>query len=87
MLCSEDAPRIGNADVDREAAARIFGGYLAKDQLASCERWPRGTVDGDYYEPVKSDVPALILSGGTHAIEGKTVGAAWAKPLAFTVSP
>jgi pimeloyl-ACP methyl ester carboxylesterase len=63
VLCSEDAPRIGNADVDREAAARIFGGYLAKDQLASCERWPRGTVDGDYYEPVKSDVPALILSG------------------------
>jgi len=63
VLCSEDAPRISIADVDREAAGRIFGGYLAKDQLASCERWPRGAVDADYYEPVKSDVPALILSG------------------------
>ncbi|HEX5110361.1 MAG TPA: alpha/beta hydrolase [Vicinamibacterales bacterium] len=63
VLCSEDAPRISAADVEREAAGTIFGGYLAVDQLTSCESWPRGAVDPDYYEPIESDVPALILSG------------------------
>ena len=25
--------------------------------------WPKGTVNADYYHPVKSDVPVLVLSG------------------------
>ena len=63
ILCSEDAPRIRAGDLDRETAGTVFGGYLAVDQMNACEHWPRGTVDASYYEPVTSDVPALVLSG------------------------
>ena len=63
ILCSEDAPRIQSGDLDRETAGTVFGGFLAADQVKACEHWPRGTVDASYYEPVKSDVPALVLSG------------------------
>jgi pimeloyl-ACP methyl ester carboxylesterase len=34
------------------------------DFIKACEVWPRGEVPRDFYDPVRSDVPALILSGG-----------------------
>jgi pimeloyl-ACP methyl ester carboxylesterase len=30
---------------------------------ALCEVWPRGAVDSDFHEPLKTAVPALLLSG------------------------
>ena len=33
------------------------------DRPAS-SRWPKGTVPEDFYAPLQSDVPALVLSGG-----------------------
>jgi pimeloyl-ACP methyl ester carboxylesterase len=34
------------------------------DFIRACRIWPRGDVPADFYEPVRSEVPALILSGG-----------------------
>ena len=34
------------------------------DFVRACASWPRGKLPDDFYTPVKSDVPALILSGG-----------------------
>jgi pimeloyl-ACP methyl ester carboxylesterase len=63
VLCSEDASRVTAADVAREAGGSVFSTHLFGGQLKACEMWPRGHVDAAYYEPVVSDVPALILSG------------------------
>jgi pimeloyl-ACP methyl ester carboxylesterase len=63
VLCSEDAPQVAAGDLERETTGRIFGGHLAARELRMCRDWPRGTVDAGYYQPVVSDVPALILSG------------------------
>ena len=64
VICSEDAPRTTPADLDRESANNaIFGGYLLRSQVEACRMWPRGHVDPSYYEPIVSDVPALVLSG------------------------
>jgi pimeloyl-ACP methyl ester carboxylesterase len=63
VVCSEDAPRVTAGDLERESAGTIFGGYLLSGQRKACAMWPAGTVDASYYEPVVSDVPALILSG------------------------
>jgi pimeloyl-ACP methyl ester carboxylesterase len=63
VICAEDVPRITRADL--EAAGRsFFGRALVDDFLRACRNWPRGAVPEDYYSPVVSDVPALILSGG-----------------------
>jgi len=63
VLCSEDAPLVTRSDLARETAGNVFGGRLFADQITACEFWPRGTIDASYYQPVQSDVPALILSG------------------------
>jgi pimeloyl-ACP methyl ester carboxylesterase len=63
VICSEDAPRVTAADLRREGAGTVFGGYLLSGQVEACEMWPKGHVDPSYYEPVVSDVPALVLSG------------------------
>ena len=31
--------------------------------VRACEMWPKGAVDGAYYQPVESAVPSLVLSG------------------------
>jgi pimeloyl-ACP methyl ester carboxylesterase len=63
VLCSEDAIRVTEADLTRETAGSVFGPHLLRGQLKACEIWPKGHVGEDYYDPVVSDVPALVLSG------------------------
>jgi len=63
VLCTEDAGRVTPSDVERETINTVFGSHLLGPQIAACERWPKGTVEPTFYDPVVSDVPALVLSG------------------------
>jgi pimeloyl-ACP methyl ester carboxylesterase len=63
VLCSEDAQRLTEEDVNRESSGTVFGLHLLRGQLKACEIWPRGDVDPSYFNPVRSLVPALVLSG------------------------
>ena len=63
VICAEDVPRITPQDlaqVDRS----FFGRALVDDFIDACRLWPRGKVPDDFYEPVRSDVPVLMFSGG-----------------------
>jgi pimeloyl-ACP methyl ester carboxylesterase len=81
VICSEDAGRVTPDDLAREGAGTIFGGYLLRGQVKACEMWPKGTVDASYYEPVRSDVPTLILSGDVDPVTPPGWGDAVAKHL------
>jgi pimeloyl-ACP methyl ester carboxylesterase len=63
VICAEDVPRITPQDLARLKDS-FFGRALVDDFIKACEVWPRGEVPRDFYDPVRSDVPALILSGG-----------------------
>jgi pimeloyl-ACP methyl ester carboxylesterase len=64
VVCSEDVPRYGTVSVDRAAVAATYLGTGFLDALPQiCRNWPRGLVDGDFFEPLISDVPTLLLSG------------------------
>ena len=63
VLCAEDAPRITAEEAKKEAEGTLFGLHVMKLQREACAFWPRGTVDASFYEPVRSDVPVLVLSG------------------------
>jgi pimeloyl-ACP methyl ester carboxylesterase len=63
VICAEDVPRIDATDLDA-ARRSFFGRALIDDFIRACALWPKGPVPADFYEPVRSDVPALILSGG-----------------------
>jgi pimeloyl-ACP methyl ester carboxylesterase len=81
VLCSEDAARVTPADVQQASIGTIFGLHLLSSQLKACEIWPRGAVDASYYEPVVSDVPALVLSGDLDPVTPPAWGDAVVKSL------
>jgi pimeloyl-ACP methyl ester carboxylesterase len=62
VVCSEDVPHFGA--IDRAALAKTYFGATQLDGLkALCEGWPLGVVDADLRAPLRSTVPALLLSG------------------------
>ena len=63
VICTEDIPRMTPEDL-AFAGHAFFGRALVDDFLRACSKWPRGHVPADFYDPVKSDVPVLIFSGG-----------------------
>lgn len=65
VVCSEDAPRWERERIDDAALAQTYiGVHLMNALRAVCEQWPRGPVDRDFWEPLTTSVPTLLLSGG-----------------------
>ena len=62
--CSESAPRLDPATAAREDRGTALGDYRVAQLAQACQRWIRGPVPADYAEPVRSDVPVLLVSGG-----------------------
>ncbi len=63
VLCAEDITRVDSAAIARETAGTFLGDYLIGGYAGACEVWPYARLDPSYWEPVASDVPALLLSG------------------------
>ena len=63
VICAEDVPRITPEDLAK-ASGSFFGRSLVDDFIKACSWWPHGAVPEDFYEPVRSDVPVLMFSGG-----------------------
>jgi pimeloyl-ACP methyl ester carboxylesterase len=63
VLCTEDVSRVSPDELVRLDAS-FFGRTLVDDFVRACALWPRGKLPVDYYDPVVSDVPVLVLSGG-----------------------
>lgn len=84
VVCSEDAPRIGDGDVAREAVGTIFSDYLAASRLKACAFWPRGRLPADFYDPVVSGAPTLVLSGALDPVTPPSWGAGVAEHLSHS---
>ena len=64
VICSEDEPLFAAAAADPQRLAQTYQGSDQLDALAQiCKVWPRGLVDADIHRPLRSDTPALLLSG------------------------
>jgi pimeloyl-ACP methyl ester carboxylesterase len=81
VICAEDAPRNTPEDLKRGSESTLFGKYVMSVQSQACEFWPRAKVDPSYYEPVKSNIPTLVLSGEIDPITPPTWGEQVAKDL------
>lgn len=80
VICAEDVPRITPEDLEGLGRS-FFGRALIDDFIRACRVWPKGPVAADFYEPVRSDVPALVLSGGIDPATPPRHGAAVARTL------
>ena len=61
VICNEDWPLLSAEDV--EQSEPFFGIPFVKEMQPICAFWPKAKLPEDYWQPVKSDVPALLLSG------------------------
>jgi pimeloyl-ACP methyl ester carboxylesterase len=60
VMCGEDTPDLV---VDPEDSKRLLGTGLVELMKAQCAVWPHKTRPADYRQPLKGDLPVLILSG------------------------
>ena len=67
VVCSEDAPLL-----DLQVAQELREGspfpLVAEDLLAQCENWPQAVLDDSFRQPLRSDIPTLLLSGAADPI-------------------
>jgi pimeloyl-ACP methyl ester carboxylesterase len=79
--CAEDIPWFDEADARRKAAGTFLGDYRVRQQKAACEGWPASTLTRKHLEPVRSDVPVLILVGERDPVTPPR----WAREVAATL--
>ncbi|RPE80110.1 alpha/beta hydrolase [Vulcaniibacterium tengchongense] len=60
VLCAEDADLL---TPDPAEADTVLGTALVDLLRAQCAVWPRGRRPADFHRPLRSDAPALLLSG------------------------
>jgi pimeloyl-ACP methyl ester carboxylesterase len=78
VLCSEDAYGFkANAD----DAGTLLGNQFAAFLGAQCEVWPKGAMPKDFHAPLRSNVPALLMSGEFDPVTPPRYGAEVAKTL------
>ncbi len=65
VTCAEDVPRLTPSDV--QSIAKLRAPVLAERNLDACVGWPRPPVPADFFDPLTSDTPVLILSGGARS--------------------
>jgi pimeloyl-ACP methyl ester carboxylesterase len=80
VTCAEDAPRV-TASETRRLLATLRAPSLAARNLAACDGWPRPSLPANFYEPLNSAVPTLILSGGLDPVTPPANGELVAKSL------
>jgi pimeloyl-ACP methyl ester carboxylesterase len=63
-ICAEDVPALTPALIRSATAGTDLGDSQARRYEEYCKAWgPVGSVPKDFYEPVRSKVPALLISG------------------------
>ena len=63
VICAEDVSQLADGDAERLAAEGILGRLQVEVIVDACSVWPAADLPAGYFEPVRSDVPALLLSG------------------------
>jgi len=63
ITCAEDVPFISKKEAKRLTKKTFMGDYRVAQQKRACANWIRGEIPADFLEPVRSDIPVLILAG------------------------
>ena len=63
ITCSEGVPFITAKELADETKNTYVGPERVERHIAACKDWPKGNIDASYIQPVKSDLPVLMISG------------------------
>lgn len=80
VTCAEDVPRVTRTErINGVEDERVRA--LARRAIAVCDQWPKGALPNDFAQPVQSDVPTLLLSGGLDPVTPPAYGDEVARTL------
>lgn len=65
ITCNEFVRRIRPEDIEPATRGSFLGSWRVTDQMAACKEWPKTDLPADYFEPFRSEVPAVLVSGAT----------------------
>jgi len=76
VVCTEDAPFFDASAITDESLHETYLGRTVLDMLElTCGIWPEGYRDPDFKEPLRSNIPALLLSGEFDPVTPPAYGA------------
>jgi len=64
ITCAEDVPFIDAKEIEPLTKGTFMGTYRIDQQKMACAQWVRGKIPKDFLNPINSNIPTLILSGG-----------------------
>ena len=68
VTCNEFVKRIRPEEIEPATRGSYLGDWRVKDQMALCKAWPKTKLPADYFEPFRSDVAAVLVSGDTDPV-------------------
>jgi pimeloyl-ACP methyl ester carboxylesterase len=63
VICAEDIPGLTEATIRRETKGTYLGDFQVREYQRACREWAQGAIPEDFHSPIKSAVPALLISG------------------------
>ena len=63
ITCSEGVPFITAKELVDETRNTYVGPERVERHIAACKEWPKGDIPPTYIDPVKSELPVLMISG------------------------
>jgi pimeloyl-ACP methyl ester carboxylesterase len=63
VLAAEDLPLMSEEMIESSASGTFLGPDMANEMRIAAALWPQARLDPSFWEPVKSDVPVLLISG------------------------
>ena len=81
VICAEDVPGTTEAMIQRDTAGTYLGDFQVRMYQKACSEWVRGTIPKDFYAPIRSAVPALLISGALDPATPPEASAQAAKDL------
>ena len=63
VICTEDIPGMSEKTIQRETTGTYLGDFQVRLYQQACREWARGAIPKDFYAPIRSAVPALLISG------------------------
>lgn len=63
VTCSEGIPFITQREMITETRGTFVGATRIRAHMEACKQWPRGDVPRSFIDPIKSELPVLMVSG------------------------
>jgi pimeloyl-ACP methyl ester carboxylesterase len=63
VICAEAVPGITEAMIRRETGGTYLGDFQVRVYQKACHEWARGSIPSDFFDPIHSAVPTLLISG------------------------